>query len=90
MIFRQQEELKQIRFKTEQIQIETISTCHIIDDRVILFKKPPEVERAEIARELGSFLLSNDLVKIETDPEGTEELQKKYFSVEVVRRKAND
>lgn len=86
LIYCHRQELKQIRFETEQVQIETIKICHIIDDRVIFFRKPPEVERAEMARELGEALFTNNLVKVVKDPAGRDELQREILSVEVIRR----
>lgn len=90
LIYRQHEDLKRIRFEREKVQIEKIEVSSITDDRVIFFKIPPEVESARVATQLGNLLFSNHLVNVSEEKAGADTLQKKIYSVEIVRRKAND
>lgn len=79
------EESQKLRIQTAKIEVN-----RIIDDRVIIFKTPIEVEIKEVAKEIGECLIAKDFVNVTTDPPGTDTLQKRVYSVEVVRRSKND
>ena len=76
----------------ESLKLRTVKVevNRIIDDRVIFFKTPIEVEIKEVAKEIGESLIAKDFVNVTTDPPGTDTLQKRVYSVEVVRRSEND
>ena len=76
----------------ESLKLRTVKVevNRIIDDRVIIFKTPIEVEIKEVAKEIGECLIAKDFVNVTTDPPGTDTLQKRVYSVEVVRRNEND
>ena len=76
--------------ESRKLRTVKVEVNRIIDDRVIIFKTPIEVEIKEVAKEIGEYLIAKDFVNVTTDPPGTDTLQKRVYSVEVVRRSEND